>query len=239
MPWPVLQACPHEDSRSSAPPEPLDQLEQHMTPGFGFDALFSRSGADSEPSSTHLTPRPRRYAGTEFRSTLEADWAATLDSLGVAWDYEPKTVTLPSGIHYLPDFHLREIGVWLEVKGDEIPGEDKAVEFARYAACRCESDCYCQWPGGEIVIVGRSPYQPPGQRLRYGAARWYDLLAGNALLATCLECYGRSWVRPRVCLACRRCGAFELDGSHIDSLLNVGDIVGFHRADRLRDSLNY
>ena len=52
-----------------------------------------------------------------FRSTLEADWAATLDSLSIGWQYEPEGVQLPSGELHRPDFYLPGIATWLEVKG--------------------------------------------------------------------------------------------------------------------------
>lgn len=32
---------------------------------------------------------PTTYQGVRFRSTLEADWAATFDALGVAWQCYP------------------------------------------------------------------------------------------------------------------------------------------------------
>ncbi|MFJ8469584.1 PDDEXK family nuclease [Streptomyces swartbergensis] len=57
---------------------------------------------------------PTTYVGTRFRSRLEADWAVTLDGLGILWEYEPELIVLPSGTHYVPDFwlpdRLRQIG---------------------------------------------------------------------------------------------------------------------------------
>lgn len=58
------------------------------------------------------------YEGVEFRSTLEADWAATLDSWGIhAWSYEPWAVRFDNGTRYLADFYLRALNTWAEVKG--------------------------------------------------------------------------------------------------------------------------
>lgn len=63
-----------------------------------------------------ITPIPMEYGGQRFRSTLEADWAATLNSLGIAWEYEP--IALQFGdTQYLPDFRLPTLRVWAEVKG--------------------------------------------------------------------------------------------------------------------------
>lgn len=210
-----------------------------MTSDFGFDRLFNRSADPTrESDTTPPAPKARRYAGTTFRSTLEADWAATFSSLGIRWEYEPRAVDLASGAVYIPDFYLPEIGAWFEVKGDGVPGVDKAREFARQVVCRCGHDCFCDWIGGELVLVGETPYQPAGQRLRYGAARWYDALTYNALLGLCTSCMKWCWVRPRHLMSCRHCGAFEFDSSHFESLLNVADQVEFHRADRIAGADN-
>jgi len=63
-----------------------------------------------------ITAVPMRYRGTTFRSTLEADWACTLDALGVAWEYESLLVETSVG-PYLPDFYFPDHGIWAEVKG--------------------------------------------------------------------------------------------------------------------------
>lgn len=77
-----------------------------------------------------LRPVPMVYQGTRFRSTLEADWACTFDAWGIAWQYEPETVLLPSGVAYLPDFYLPEQGMWAEVKGPHDERLDKTRELA-------------------------------------------------------------------------------------------------------------
>ena len=61
---------------------------------------------------------PTLYKGIEFRSRLEADAASFFDSLGIRWLYEPQGFLLPSG-HYLPDFYLTELLMWVEVKGQD------------------------------------------------------------------------------------------------------------------------
>lgn len=167
-----------------------------------------------------LTPIPRWYGlarPTAFRSSLEADWACTLDYLSIKWEYEPQGIQLSSGAGYVPDFWLPEIGTWIEVKGETVPGEEKARELAAMRACHCEGTCTCAWPGGEIVLIGRG-----------GRARtWEDALSMNALLGECASCESWSWYRPRVSLACRKCSAPFSDG-HLYS----GTEIGLNRADR-------
>jgi hypothetical protein len=72
---------------------------------------------------------PLAYKGIKFRSSLEADWAATFDTLGIYWQYEPMALQLPSGQRYLPDFYLPNLHTWAEVKGPHWERLDKAVEL--------------------------------------------------------------------------------------------------------------
>lgn len=70
------------------------------------------------------------YAGTLFRSRLEARWAVFFDELNIEWQYEPegfeigeREETSPGEwaqpIRYLPDFFLPDTETWVEVKGHE------------------------------------------------------------------------------------------------------------------------
>jgi hypothetical protein len=55
---------------------------------------------------------PTRYAGVQFRSRLEARWAAMFDLLGWQWDYEPIDLA-----GYIPDFIIsRRRPVLVEVR---------------------------------------------------------------------------------------------------------------------------
>ena len=84
-----------------------------------------------KPEGPSIEAKPATYHGVVFRSTLEANWAATLDQFGIVWEYEPEVFTLPSGTTYIPDFRLPELGTWLEVKGPTVPRIEKAVELGR------------------------------------------------------------------------------------------------------------
>lgn len=68
------------------------------------------------------------YAGTLFRSRLEARWAVFFDELGIRWQFEPEgyVVGLSDALpdadisqNYLPDFYLPDTETWVEVKGAE------------------------------------------------------------------------------------------------------------------------
>lgn len=56
------------------------------------------------------------YKGYLFRSRLEARWAVFFDEMGLEWGYEDEGYKLPSGKYYLPDFHLTELDIYIEVK---------------------------------------------------------------------------------------------------------------------------
>ena len=58
-------------------------------------------------------PLPSWYRGVQFRSRMEARWAAYFDLLNLNWIYEPEGYELPSG-NYCPDFQINDM--LLEVK---------------------------------------------------------------------------------------------------------------------------
>lgn len=88
------------------------------------------------------------YAGCRFRSRLEARWAIFFDKLGVEWQYEPQGFTLPSGRQYLPDFRLPQLGLWVEVKGDE---REFQADAARYSEAALHLD------GVGLMVLGPVP----------------------------------------------------------------------------------
>ncbi|MDH3039022.1 hypothetical protein [Streptomyces sp. TRM75561] len=173
---------------------------------------------------------PTTYAGTRFRSRLEADWAITLDGLGILWEYEPELIVLPSGTQYLPDFWLPEVGTWLEVKGPNTPRREKATELGKDRACHCKGACSCRWPGGQLVLLGwpshRSPNRP-GYRARYGHAWWSAAYGPSAYLIECPSCLRTHWVtlrRPWRCRGCRASlGATPRFYSPAEQLIRFGE----------------
>ena len=88
------------------------------------------------------TPVITEYAGTTFRSQLEARWAAYFDQRGIAWQYEPVRL---SG--WTPDFRL-------VLNGVEAYAEVKPVsEFPMDVAQRVLG---AGWTG-DILILGLEP----------------------------------------------------------------------------------
>jgi len=97
---------------------------------------------------TTLTAIETHYAGCRFRSRLEARWAVFFDHLGIEWQYEPQGFELPSGERYLPDFHLPQHDLWVEVKGDEAAFLQDGSRYAE-AALLLE--------GAGLMILGPVP----------------------------------------------------------------------------------
>lgn len=96
---------------------------------------------------------PTLYQGIEFRSRLEAKWAAFFDLLGWRWEYEPI-----DGDGYIPDFAIyNELcrvadlpPIYAEIK----PAQTKAAYKAPMAKMRAgmaEVEC------GELWVLGSSP----------------------------------------------------------------------------------
>ena len=68
-----------------------------------------------------VMPIQTPYQGYRFRSRLEARWATFFTKLGVKWEYEKEGYPLVTD-HYLPDFWLPGLSLWVEIKG-ALPNE--------------------------------------------------------------------------------------------------------------------
>jgi hypothetical protein len=89
---------------------------------------------------------PTKYAGVQFRSRLEAKWAAFFDLLKWEWDYEP--IDLKG---YIPDFIVKPTSdqpTLFEVK--PIVWQDQSAgQSAVIAAKKIDAS---GWPGPAIVV---------------------------------------------------------------------------------------
>jgi hypothetical protein len=91
---------------------------------------------------------PTVYAGRQFRSRLEARWAAFFDLMRWRWEYEP--FDLPG---WIPDFLLCEEDILVEVK----PVSDLRNEIARSTMLEMVSAARGRHEG--LLILGVGPWE--------------------------------------------------------------------------------
>ena len=77
---------------------------------------------------------PTWYAGTYFKSRLEAKWAVYFDYIKLSWIYEHEGFETPHG-WYLPDFYFPDIKLFAEVKPTKFTPEQLGKCFHLSAAC--------------------------------------------------------------------------------------------------------
>ena len=159
---------------------------------------------------------PQTYAGVRFRSTLEADWAATLSGLEIRWQYEPEGIELPSGLLYRPDFYLPQLSTWLEVKGPHNERINKTIELAEavmhHPDCPQDFDPFsngcskgCWWDPWQLVIIGEAPV---ADQATFRLANDGDEAAWLAGCTNCAEVFFCGVSRS---YRCRFCSTWEGD----------------------------
>lgn len=95
-----------------------------------------------------IKPIETWYNGIKFRSRLEARWAVFFDACGIKYEYEPEGYEI-DGKKYLPDFHLPELEVYAEVKGQREGYEQEILKL----------EDFIKWGGPikQIVILSDLP----------------------------------------------------------------------------------
>ena len=142
---------------------------------------------------------PVVYRDIQFRSTLEANWARTLDGLRIEWQYEPWLYRAPSGERYLPDFWLPAISTFIEVKGDHMQRTHKTQQLAEGVRTN-----------DIIVLIGFPPLRTSQSPYSWESKlKWRDPLGYDTRLAQCPECSGWQWMRAQLSRYCRICRAFH------------------------------
>lgn len=145
-----------------------------------------------EVRPTRIRAVPKRYRGTLFRSTLEADWAAMFDRLDWYWEYEPVALKLPDGTNYRADFRLPSQRVWAEVKGPHNERISKPVALQAGLG-------HDEWEwGADLVVILRPP--GPGE-----AAQWHGVYGHqDIVIALCPECEHYGFMDYNGLWSCRR-----------------------------------
>lgn len=154
---------------------------------------------------------PCLYQGVQFRSTLEANWAATLDHYGIVWEYEAEEHVLGSGARYLPDFTLTELATIIEAKGVHLRRIEKTRELA------AENPDL-------IILIGWPPMKRSLQdRLWDPYLQWQDAAGYDTRLAQCPHCGAWQWLRAELSRTCRKCHE-----QHYGVLAKAGEMPFMH-----------
>jgi hypothetical protein len=167
-----------------------------------------------------ITAIPKTYKGIRFRSTLEADWAWTMDEWRWVWNYEPIALNV-LGEAYLPDFYLPNQNVWCEVKG---PSNDRLDKAARLSKEIDEDEDDVK---RALVVILR-----PAGNSDY--ARWEGARPGSEIvLSTCPICENETFVDLEGVWICRICWRGQELGDHsrnwATNYLESGDGKPFYR----------
>lgn len=156
---------------------------------------------------------PTIYAGTQFRSKLEADYARIFDTLGVEWRYELAGHYF-GNTFYLPDFWLPKSRQYVEVKGVFEPADCKKIHaLIHHVPPRPFTDDTTP----DIPIVS---CEPKGvfrgwQRQKGQEHDWFEFLTKDSRvveLFQCGVCAGWWFADPEQTWSCQCCGAYAGDG---------------------------
>jgi len=145
---------------------------------------------------------PTKWNGVQFRSRLEARWAAFFTAIGWPWSYEP--IDLQG---YIPDFllHLHE-DVLVEVK-PFTRFEDDVIADAHTKIRESGWGGGTPWREGEpsgsdAIVVGARIFDGPSDSFSFGALGWND----HAVLGICEQCLKPSFSSDVHSYHCRVCG---------------------------------
>ena len=139
---------------------------------------------------------PTSYSGIQLKSRMEAQTALLCDVLGWAWEYEPYSIMLSSGIAYIPDFRAENY-IIIETRGYvSRKGQAQIRDFAQVIVSGDSRslpsivDSYLVIGEGPALIAKyKTPLQP-------------------AVLFFCPECY--AWrVLPADKAECEICGSMD------------------------------
>lgn len=165
-----------------------------------------------KPNTFGIAPHaiPTLYHGVNYRSRFEADCALLLDRIGRAFEYEPQSFLLDDGTHYLPDFYVPSLRLWIECRGYESKKGGRQVDgFAKMVAK--------SHPRAEdYLVLG-------GSRMGF-----YHLAqpATSAMLGRCRDCGTWTLVGAPNQYACASCGAWGLNDAEFLHVLDGKILIG-------------
>jgi len=99
------------------------------------------------------------YRGYKFRSRLEARWAVFFDACEVKWKYEDEGYDLHYSGYYLPDFHLPNLEVFMEIKPLPQDPHKEGLPFIDRAATKKCTELSFMFPNHSILLSFGDPLE--------------------------------------------------------------------------------
>ncbi len=99
---------------------------------------------------------PTAYKSIQYKSRLEARTAIFFNYLGLNFEYEPKFFEIEKDFWYVPDFYLRDLELWVEIKG---PGLYEEAYLKAKGLCKLTGQFVQVWCGnlGYNVVYSFCP----------------------------------------------------------------------------------
>ena len=129
--------------------------------------------------------------------------AKVFDFLEIEWRYEQEGFVLqPFGVRYLPDFHLPELGAWVEVK-PTYPDERERRKTYLFNRCLVTSDDSVKSRERAFILYRDIPWPHPKSGNVIG---WEDddTCVENLCLQECPLC-GQVMIAPIETMSCQDC----------------------------------
>lgn len=145
------------------------------------------------PDSIPARGVPTAYAETNFRSRLEARWAAFADLAGWAWVYEPF-----DGAGYLPDFCFTVLGRPILVEVKPVATLEEALEHLPKIA----NGIGALWDH-DVIVAGIEPKRTLYIDFLGGPDDWHS---GCAALTVCPGCSSLEIHPEPWSMECAPCG---------------------------------
>lgn len=141
---------------------------------------------------------PTVYRGIRYRSRFEADCACLLDFVQLDADYEPHGFLLDDGTHYLPDFRVAALHLWVETRGYDSAGGERQIDgFAAMVRDGREPFDYVVIGSDRMGFYSRGhDAAAPVLGRCQACLRWR--FAGDASPTPCRACAGRGLIAPEL-----------------------------------------
>jgi len=149
-----------------------------------------------------------QYKGYRFRSRLEARWAVFFDALEIEWEYEKEGFDL-GGEKYLPDFWLKTVNMWAEVKPEVFNERESRLVYKLAAESK----------RAVLFLVGTpddKPYSaavPDGDIFEYCLTNYKEYPKREHRFYACPADHERNWPDTEFAAGLARSSGFEF-GEH-------------------------